>query len=65
MVAPYLAVTPENTVTSYTMGKIFGMSLKLMVLSHLQSLAILVNALLIISFVHIVMHDELAAGAFE
>ena len=65
MVTPYLAVTPGNTVTSYVMRKIFNMSLKPMVLGYLQSLAILVNALLIISFVHIVMHDELAAGAFE
>ncbi len=65
MVAPYLAVTPENTVTSYAMRKIFGMPLKLMVLSYLQSLAILVDALSAISFIHIVMHDELAAGAFK
>jgi len=65
MVAPYLAVTPGNTVTPYTMGKIFGMPLKPMVLGHLQSLAILVDALLATSFIYIVMHDELAAGAFE
>jgi len=65
MVASHSAVTPGNTVTSYAMGKIFGMSLKPMVLSHLQSLAILVDALLAAPFVYIVMHDELAAGAFE
>ena len=65
MVASYLAVTPENTVTPYTMGKIFGMPLEPMVLGHLQSLAILVDALLATSFVYIVMHDELATGAFE
>jgi len=65
MVAPYLTVTPENTVTSYAMRKIFDMSLKLMVLSHLQSLVILVNTLLVTSFIHIVMHNELATGAFK
>jgi len=47
------------------MGKIFGMPLKLMVLSYLQSLAILVDTLLATSFIHIVMHNELAAGAFK
>jgi len=47
------------------MGKIFGMPLKPMVLSHLQSLAILVDVLLATSFVYIVMHDELATGAFK
>jgi len=47
------------------MGKIFGMPLKLIILSHLQSLAILVNTLLAASFIHIVMYDELATGAFE
>jgi len=36
-----------------------------MVLGHLQSLAILVDALSAAPFVHIVMHDGLAAGAFE
>jgi len=65
VVASHLTVAPGNTVISYVMRKIFGMSLKLMVLSYLQSLAILVNALLATSFIHIVMHDELAAGAFE
>jgi len=47
------------------MGKIFDMPLKPIVLSHLQSLAVLVDALLATPFVHIVMHDELAAGAFK
>ncbi len=65
MVTPHLAVTPENTVTSYVMGKIFGMPLKPMVLSYLQSLAILVDTLSATFFIHIVMHDELATGAFE
>jgi len=65
MVTPHLAVAPENTVTPYVMGKIFGMPLKLIVLSHLQFLAILVNTLLTAFFIHIVMHDELAAGAFK
>ncbi len=65
MVAPHLAVTPGNTVTPYAMGKIFGMPLKPIVLSYLQSLAILVDALSAAPFIHIVMHDELAAGAFE
>ncbi len=65
MVAPCLTVTSENTVTSYVMGKIFDMSLKLMILSHLQFLVILVNVLLTALFVYIVMHNELAAGAFE
>ncbi len=51
--------------TSYAMGKIFGMPLKLMILSYLQSLAILVDTLLATSFIYIVMHDGLAAGAFE
>ena len=65
MVTSYLAVAPENTVTSYTMGKIFSMPLKLMILSYLQFLTILVNTLLATSFIHIVMYNELAAGAFE
>jgi len=65
MVASYLTVAPGNTVTPYAMGKIFGMPLKPIVLSYLQSLAILVNTLLAASFIHIVMHDELATGAFE
>jgi len=65
MVAPCLTVTSGNTVTSYVMGKIFGMSLKLMILSHLQFLVILVDVLLAALFVYIVMHNELAAGAFE
>jgi len=65
MVAPHLAVAPGNTVTPYAMGKIFGMPLEPMVLGHLQSLAILVDTLLATSFIHIVMHDELAAGAFK
>jgi hypothetical protein len=47
------------------MGKIFGMPLEPMVLGHLQSLAVLVDALSAAPFVHIVMHDGLAAGAFE
>jgi len=65
VVASHLAVASENTVTSYVMRKIFGMSLKLIVLSHLQFLAILVDALLAASFVYIVMHNELAIGAFK
>jgi len=65
VVAPHLAVTPGNTVTPYAMRKIFDMSLKSMVLSYLQSLVILVNALSATSFIHIVMHDGLATGAFE
>ncbi len=65
MITSYLAVTPGNTVTSYAMGKIFGMPLKLMILSHLQFLAILVDTLLAASFIHIVMHNELVTGAFE
>jgi hypothetical protein len=65
MVAPHLAVTPGNTVTPYVMGKIFDMPLKPIVLSYLQSLAILVDTLSATSFIHIVMHDELATGAFE
>jgi len=65
MVAPCPAVAPENTVTPYAMRKIFGMPLKPMVLGHLQSLAVLVDALLAALFIHIVMHDELAADAFK
>ncbi len=49
--------------TPYTMGKIFDTPLKLMVLGHLQSLAILVDALLATLFVYIVMHDELVINA--
>jgi len=63
MVTPYLAVTPGNTVTPNAMGKIFGMPLKLMVLSHLQFLVILADALLAALFVHIVMHDGLVKHA--
>jgi len=63
MVTPHLAVTPENTVTSNTMRKIFGMSLKPMVLSHLQFLVILADTLLATLFIYIVMHDELVKHA--
>jgi len=65
MVASHLAVTPGNTVTSYAIGKIFGMPLKLIVLGHLQFLVILVNTLLATPFIHIVMHNGLATGAFK
>ncbi len=51
--------------TPDAMGKIFGMPLKLMILGHLQSLAILVDTLSATLFIHIVMHDELATDAFE
>jgi len=63
MVTPCLTVTPGNTVTSYAMGKIFNTPLKLMILSHLQFLAVLVDALLTTLFVHIVMHNELVINA--
>jgi len=63
MVTPHLAVTPGNTVTPDAMGKIFGMPLKPMVLSHLQFLVILADTLLATLFIYIVMHDELVKHA--